>query len=43
MECLLPYFNMVTVPHETVGLERFHCIMIFPDKKWYKWFKSNYN
>ena len=35
-ECLLPYFNMVTVPHQTfglerisdyrgVGLERFHC------------------
>ena len=22
MECLLPYFNMVTVPHKTVGLER---------------------
>ena len=22
MECLLPYFNMVTVPHQTVGLER---------------------
>ena len=36
-ECLLPYFNMVTLPHEMVGLERmsnyrgvklerFHCI-----------------
>ena len=22
MECLLPYFNMVTVPHEMVGLEK---------------------
>ena len=22
MECLLPYFSMVTVPHEMVGLER---------------------
>ena len=22
MECLLPYFNMVTAPRETVGLER---------------------
>ena len=37
MKCLLPYFNMVTAPHQTVGLERmsdyrgvglerFHCI-----------------
>ena len=22
MECLLPYFNVVTVPHNMVGLER---------------------
>ena len=37
MECLLPYLNMVTVPHimvglermldyRDIGLERFHCI-----------------
>ena len=39
MECLLPYFDMVTVSHKMVGLEktsdyggvglqRFHCIVI---------------
>ena len=43
MECLLPYLNMVTVPHimvrlermldyRGVGLERFHCIYIY--KAW---------
>ena len=42
MECLLPYFSMVTVPHIMVGLERmldyrgvglkrFHCTWLYLD------------
>ena len=44
MECLLPYLNMVTVPHIMVGLERmldyrgvrlgrFHCNNIMCNQK----------